>query len=75
MAFWGVAAALNVIMIGATLQTPLYTLYQRWFGFNEIVLTMIYAMYMAGTLVAYIVFGVVIAVLAAGVIIIGVRYR
>ena len=40
--FWTAAVALNIIMIGSTLQTPLYVIYQKQFGFSEIVLTLIY---------------------------------
>jgi MFS family permease len=56
-AFWAVAAALSTVMMGATLQTPLYVRYQHRFGFSEIVLTLIYAVYIAGTLAALVFLG------------------
>jgi MFS family permease len=52
-----VAAALAAMFVGATLPTPLYPLYRRTFGFGEVVLTLIYAVYVLGNLTALIVFG------------------
>ncbi len=55
--FWCVAGALNLVMIGANLQTPLYSTYQHRFGFSEVTVTLIYATYTAGTLLALLVLG------------------
>jgi hypothetical protein len=46
--FWGVAYAYLVTMLGTTLPTPLYGLYQRRLGFSARVLTVIFATYAAG---------------------------
>lgn len=43
--FWGVACAYLVTMLGATLPTPLYSLYQQRFGFSAGVLTVVFATY------------------------------
>ena len=45
-----VAAALAVTFVAATLPTPLYAVYRRTFGFSEITLTLIYAVYVLGNL-------------------------
>lgn len=50
-------AELAVTFIGATLPTPLYVIYRREFHFSEIVLTLLYAVYVVGTLTALIFFG------------------
>jgi hypothetical protein len=44
----GVAYAYLVTMLGTTLPTPLYGLYQRRLGFSARVLTVIFATYAAG---------------------------
>src|SRR4051794_25255353 len=56
-AFWAMAYVLGVVMLGATLPTPLYVIYRGEFGFSEIVLTLIYATYAGGTLAALVFFG------------------
>ena len=43
------AFAFAVAMLGTTLPTPLYPLYQRHFGFSELTITVIFATYAAGT--------------------------
>ncbi|MBV8528768.1 MAG: MFS transporter [Candidatus Dormibacteraeota bacterium] len=43
--------------MGSVIATPLYALYQRKFGFSEITLTLIYAVYVAGNIVALVLFG------------------
>src|SRR5215472_12857498 len=73
-----VAAALAVTFVAATLPTPLYAIYRRAFGFSEITLTLIYAVYVLGNLGALFLGGrlsdqigrrkAVLAGLAAGVI-------
>ena len=52
-----VAVALAVMFVGAIMPTPLYPLYQRAFGFSDITLTLIYAVYVLGNLVALLFFG------------------
>ena len=52
-----VAVALAVMFVGAIMPTPLYPLYQRAFGFSGITLTLIYAVYVLGNLVALLFFG------------------
>src|SRR5437764_13634818 len=52
-----VAGELAIMFVGAVLPTPLYPLYQARFGFSNIVLTAIYAVYVLGNLVALLIFG------------------
>jgi MFS family permease len=52
-----VAVALAVMFVGAIMPTPLYPLYQHAFGFSGITLTLIYAVYVLGNLVALLLFG------------------
>lgn len=46
-----------VMFMGSTLLTPLYVIYQRAFGFTEITLTLVYAVYVVGNLAALFFFG------------------
>jgi MFS family permease len=48
-AAWIVAAEVAVIYILSTLPTPIYVIYRQQFHFSEIVLTLIYAAYVIGT--------------------------
>lgn len=57
VAFFGILVVLFVSAIGATLPTPLYVLYQKRFHFSEIVLTLIYGVYIAGAISALLFFG------------------
>ncbi len=52
-----VAGELAMMFIGATLPAPLYPIYRRAFGFSGITLTLIYAVYVLGNLVALLIFG------------------
>ena len=52
-----VATALAIMFFGATLPTPLYPFYRVAFGFSHITLTLIYAIYVLGNLVALLFFG------------------
>ena len=52
-----VAAGHAVMFFGATLPSPLYPLYRVAFGFGQITLTLIYAVYVLGNLVALLFFG------------------
>jgi MFS family permease len=48
-ATWIVAAEIAVIYILSTLPTPIYVIYRQQFHFSEIVLTLIYSVYVIGT--------------------------
>ncbi len=52
-----VATELAAMFVGAILPTPLYPLYRRAFGFSGVTLTLIYAVYVLGNLVALLLFG------------------
>lgn len=52
-----VGSIISVAFAGSVLVTPLYSLYQRKFGFSEITLTLVYAVYVVGNVVALLVFG------------------
>lgn len=49
---WLVAAAFAVTMLGTTLPTPLYVLYEREFGFSTLMTTVVFATYGAGVVLA-----------------------
>lgn len=57
VAFPLVAYAFAVTMLGTTLPTPLYPLYQQELGFSELVVTVIYAVYAAGVIAALLLLG------------------
>jgi len=52
-----VAALLGVAFMGSTLLTPLYVIYEQAFGFSRITLTLIYAVYVVGNLIALLLLG------------------
>jgi MFS family permease len=52
-----VAAAFAITMLGTTLPTPLYPLYQAKYGFGGLMVTVIFAVYAVGVGAALIVFG------------------
>lgn len=56
-AFSWVAYAFLVTMIGTTLPTPLYPLYQQRFGFGELMITVIFAIYAVGVICGLILTG------------------
>jgi MFS family permease len=56
-AFAAAAFALAVAMLGTTLPTPLYGLYQQRFGFSELMVTVIFAAYAAGVIASLVLFG------------------
>lgn len=56
-AAWVAGLLIGVMFMGSTLLTPLYLLYQRAFGFSEITLTLVYAIYVVGNVGALFVFG------------------
>ncbi|PZS15027.1 MAG: MFS transporter [Solirubrobacterales bacterium] len=55
--FAALAYAFAVTMLGTTLPTPLYGLYRQRFGFSELMITVIFATYAAGVIVALLSFG------------------
>jgi MFS family permease len=55
--FIAAALALFVAMMGTTIPTPLYGLYQQDFGFSELMITVIFATYAVGVIVSLVVFG------------------
>lgn len=56
-AFPLVAVAFAFVMLGTTIPTPLYGLYREEFGFSVFLVTVIYAVYAAGVIVALLLFG------------------
>ncbi|GAQ75216.1 MFS transporter [Streptomyces turgidiscabies] len=56
-AFWLVAAAFAVTMMGTTLPTPLYPLYQHRLGFSTLMTTVIFSAYAVGVVTALVLFG------------------
>ncbi len=52
-----IGSLITVGFAGSVLVTPLYVLYQRKFGFSEITLTLIYAVYVVGNVAALLIFG------------------
>jgi MFS family permease len=52
-----VSTALGAVFLGAILPTPLYPLYREAFGFSGVMLTLIYAVYVLGNLMALLFFG------------------
>jgi len=55
--FLGVALAFAATMIGTTLPTPLYPLYQQQLGFSQLMITVIFAVYAAGVIAALLITG------------------
>jgi len=54
---WAAAAAIAALYVVSTIPTPLYGLYKREFGFADIVVTEIYAIYVIGNLTVLLFFG------------------
>jgi MFS family permease len=57
VAFPVAAYAFAVTMLGTTLPTPLYGLYQGKFGFSQLMITVIFATYAVGVIAALLLFG------------------
>lgn len=55
--FWCVASAFAVTMLGTTLPTPLYVLYQHKIHFSTLTSTVVFAAYAVGVLGALLLFG------------------
>jgi MFS family permease len=56
-AFWLVAYTLFILLVGATIPTPLYPIYQDLFGFSAGVLTIVFAVYMVTALFSLVTLG------------------
>jgi len=56
-AFWVVAYSFAVVLLSSTIPTPLYVVYQRLWHFSSITLTLIFATYAVGVLLALLCFG------------------
>jgi MFS family permease len=56
-AFWLIAYAFAVTMLGTTLPTPLYVIYQAQWHFSTSLITLIFAVYAAGVLAALLLAG------------------
>ena len=52
-----IATAFAIAMLGTTLPTPLYPLYQKTFSFGELVTTVVFAAYAVGVIAALLLFG------------------
>jgi MFS family permease len=52
-----IGAAFAITMLGATLPTPLYPLYETAFGFGELVTTVVFAAYAVGVIAALLLVG------------------
>ena len=52
-----VACMIGALFAGSTVVTPLYVIYKQQFGFSQISLTLIYAVYVVGNLTALLFFG------------------
>ena len=51
------AAVLVIMMLGGTLPVPLYVLYEKQMGFGPLGVTVVFATYVLGTLIALVLFG------------------
>jgi MFS family permease len=52
-----IAAMIAALFAGSTVLTPLYVIYKQAFGFSQITLTLVYAVYVFGNLGALLMFG------------------
>lgn len=57
LVFLGAAFAFSVVMIGTTMPTPLYPIYQDAFGFSQLMITIIFAAYAFGVIAALVITG------------------
>jgi len=56
-AMTAIAAMIAALFAGSTVLTPLYVIYKQAFGFSQITLTLVYAVYVVGNLAALLLFG------------------
>ncbi len=54
---WTTTLAIATLYIGSTVLTPLYPLYRQEFGFSELTVTVVYAVYVIGNLSVLFLFG------------------
>lgn len=57
LAFWLGAYVFAIVMLGTTLPTPLYPIYQAHLGFTNLMITIIYATYAVGVILTLVVCG------------------
>ncbi|MDJ0392294.1 MFS transporter [Rhodococcus sp. G-MC3] len=57
LAFVAITYSFAIVMMGTTMPTPVYSLYQAKFGFSVLLVTVIYAVYAIGVLTALLAFG------------------
>ena len=57
VAFWFIAYVFAATMLGTTLPTPLYVIWQGEWGFSSVMVTLIFAVYAAGVLAALVLAG------------------
>ncbi|KUM28060.1 MFS transporter [Mesorhizobium loti] len=57
VAMAAVAAMIAALFAGSTALTPLYVIYKQAFGFSQVTLTLVYAVYVVGNLAALLFFG------------------
>lgn len=57
LAFLGAAFSFSVVMVGTTMPTPLYPVYQNTFGFSQLMITIIFAAYAIGVIAALVTTG------------------
>jgi MFS family permease len=57
LAVAAVGSLIAAAFMGSVVVAPLYAIYQRKFGFSEITLTLIYAVYVVGNVIALLLFG------------------
>lgn len=57
LAFLGATFSFSVVMIGTTMPTPLYPMYQETFGFSQLMITIIFAAYAFGVIAALLITG------------------
>jgi predicted MFS family arabinose efflux permease len=57
LGLWAATVGIGVLYMGSTMVTPLYPLYRKAFGFSELTVTAIYAVYVVGNLAVLVFFG------------------
>jgi MFS family permease len=55
--FWLLAAAFAINMLGTTLPTPLYPIFEQTYGFGSLLVTIVFAVYAIGVLAGLLCFG------------------
>jgi MFS family permease len=57
VAFWLVGYAFGAVMLGTTLPTPLYPLYEQRYGLSPTLITMVFAIYAVGVITGLVLLG------------------